>query len=200
MGMAKVVVLKFILNNPTNSLSFCIDFQFIQHMVSNKLLLRAGIALIIGIIIYAFYQNRLPRFINGDAAPEIVITTPSNHTHKLSDLRGKYVLLQFWGSWCGPCRKENPEIRALYQKYNSKGFEVFSVAIEQSADAWQRAIAHDGMAWPYHGMESADFGGHYAKAYNIHSIPTLFLLDPKGVIVGVNMPMDQMDKVLAEKI
>ena len=169
-------------------------------MLSNKLIFQAGIAVIIGVIAYAFYKNRQPRFINGDKAPEIVITTPTNQTHKLSDLRGKYVLLQFWGSWCGPCRKENPEILSLYQKYSNKGFEVFSLAIEQKAELWQRAIAQDGLIWPYHGMESADFGGEYSQTYNIRAIPTHFLLDPSGVIVGVNLPSDQMDKILAQKI
>lgn len=167
--------------------------------MSNKLLIRAGIALLLLGIAYSIYQYRQPRFINGDAAPDLEVTTPSGAKEKLSDLRGKYVLLQFWGSWCGPCRKENPHLVAMYQKYKDKGFDIFSVGIEQRPESWQRAIEQDGLIWPHHGMESADFGGGMAKLYNIKSIPTHFLLNPQGVIIGVNLPHDQLEKMLNER-
>jgi thiol-disulfide isomerase/thioredoxin len=110
------------------------------------------------------------------------------------------VLLQFWGSWCGPCRQENPELLRLYKKYHEKGFEIFSIGIEYNEGAWRNALKNDQMEWPYHSMESADFGGPLATQFNIKSIPTTFLLNPEGVIMGVSLPPDYLDKMLSEKL
>lgn len=158
----------------------------------------AALALVGGL--YLWYQNRQPRFIAGEKAPEFEVALLDGSKAKLSDLRGKYVLLQFWGSWCGPCRAENPTLAGLYAKYHDRGFEIFSVGIEASAAAWQHAIEQDGVNWKYHTMEAQDFDGGLARQYNIHSIPAIFLLNPDGVMMGVNMPLDQLDKTLAERL
>lgn len=152
------------------------------------------------IVAFVFYKYRQPRFVAGEKAPDFEVGLLTGERAKLSDLQGKYVLLQFWGSWCGPCRKENPELVALYQKYHDRGFEIFSIGIEQNPQAWQRAITQDGLLWKYHSMESSEFSGELAQKFNIVQIPTIFLLNAQGVIMGVNLKPEYIDKMLGEKI
>lgn len=152
------------------------------------------------LLAFVWYRYRQPNFIMGDKAPDFEVTLLDGEKARLSDLRGRYVLLQFWGSWCGPCRAENPALAALYAQYHERGFEVFSIGIEQRPEAWKRAIAADGMAWRYHAMEDQDFTGGQARQYNIHSIPTTFLLNPEGVISGVNLTPEEIGKTLAERL
>lgn len=155
---------------------------------------------LLAIVAYVFYQYRQPRFAAGEKAPDFELGLLNGERAKLSDLKGKYVLLQFWGSWCGPCRKENPELVALYKTYHERGLEIFSIGIEQSPGAWQNAIAQDGLLWKYHAMESSEFAGEVATQYNIKSIPTTFLLNPEGVIMGVSLKPEYINKMLSEKI
>jgi len=167
----------------------------------NQRFIRYGlIAAVCAAVGYMVWEYRQPNFSHGDAIPDISITLSNGQQAKLSDLRGKYVLLQFWGSWCGPCRQENPELLRLYKKYHEKGFEIFSIGIEYNEGAWRNALKNDQMEWPYHSMESADFGGPLATQFNIKSIPTTFLLNPEGVIMGVSLPPDYLDKMLSEKL
>lgn len=155
---------------------------------------------LVAIVAYVVYQYRQPKFVAGENAPDFEVSLLNGERAKLSDLKGKYVLLQFWGSWCGPCRKENPELVALYQKYHDKGFEIFSVGIEPNPRQWQNAIAKDGLVWKYHTMESGEFDGGIAKQYNIKSIPAIFLINPEGVIMGVNLKPEYLQRMLQEKI
>lgn len=152
------------------------------------------------IVAFVFYKYRQPRFVAGEKAPDFEVELLTGERAKLSDLQGKFVLLQFWGSWCGPCRKENPELVALYQKYHDRGFEIFSIGIEQNPQAWQRAITQDGLLWKYHSMESSEFSGELAQKFNIVQIPTIFLLNTQGVIMGVNLRLEYIDRMLSEKI
>ena len=163
---------------------------------TTRLILIAAVILIAII----WYRYRQPRFVAGEQAPDFQVTLIDGSTARLSDTKGKYTLLQFWGSWCGPCRAENPDLATLYQKYHAQGFEIFSVGIEQNPRNWQRAIEEDKMIWPRHNMESADFGGPVSRQYNIHSIPTLFLLNPDGDIMGVNQAPDELDKILGARL
>ncbi len=153
--------------------------------------------LITAAAIFAWWQYRQPNFRAGDPVPDFTVTLLTGEQVRLSDLRGKYVLLQFWGSWCGPCRAENPYLVDLYDRYHEHGLEIFSVGIEQSASAWQRAIQQDKMIWRYHTMEAQDFNGGLSQQFNIHSIPATFLINPQGVIMGINHDMDQLEKVLS---
>jgi peroxiredoxin len=168
--------------------------------MNKSFLLRIGAVVLAAVVLFVWYKYRQPRFIAGDRAPDFEIALADGQKARLSDLKGKYVLLHFWGSWCGPCRAENPDLAAIYQKYGGRGFEVFSVGIEQNPKAWQRAIEHDSLAWRYHAMESADFGGGAAKLYNIKVIPATFLINPDGDIMGVNLPPEQIEKTLAERL
>ena len=151
-------------------------------------------------IIFSVWKYRQPRFSGGDQVPDIDIELVNGQHAKLSDLKGKYVLLQFWGSWCGPCRQENPELVRLYKKYHEKGFEIFSINIKFNPAAWKNAIQNDQMEWPFHTMESASFDGPLAKQFNIKSIPTTFLLNKSGVIMGVSLHPDYLEKMLSEKL
>lgn len=159
--------------------------------------LRIAAVIILALGAFLFYRYRQPRFVAGEQTPEFTVTLANGAMLKSADLRGKYVLIQFWGSWCGPCRAENPYLAALYRKYRNQGFEILSIGIEQSRLAWNRAIENDGMLWNYHTAEFGQFNGSMAKLFNIHSIPATFLVNPAGVIMGVNLPPEQMDKMLS---
>ena len=149
------------------------------------------------VLAFTWYRYRMPRFVAGEKAPDIALSTLDGTASKLSDLQGKFVLLQFWGSWCGPCRAENPHLVDLYKKYHDKGFEIVSLGIESNAANWQRAIQQDQMTWPYHSSELNMFDGAIPKSFNIKSIPTTFLLNREGVIMGVSLEPDQIEKRLA---
>ncbi len=149
---------------------------------------------------FFWYKSRQPRFGVGELAPDFTAVLADGSAAKRSDLRGKMVLLHFWGSWCGPCRAENPHLVELYHKYHDKGFDIFSIGVETNTTAWQKAIERDGLIWPRHSVDTAKFGGAIARQYNVHSIPATFLILPNGVIAGVNLSPNQMDKMLSEQL
>jgi thiol-disulfide isomerase/thioredoxin len=160
-----------------------------------------AVILAAGLVAWLVYRYRQPRFVAGEPAADFQVTLASGREARLSDLRGRYVLLQFWGSWCGPCRAENPHLVELYRQYHDRGFDIFSIALESGHPAgWQRAIAHDGLEWPYHAVELEEFGGPVARLYNIRSIPATFLLNPDGRIMGVNLAPDQIGRVLEQQL
>ena len=123
----------------------------------------------------------------GDEALDIVMADPDGNVRKLSDLRGKVVLLDFWASWCGPCRRENPAVVKAYEKYNSQGFEVFSVSLDSNLDKWKNAIEKDGLVWPYHVCDLKGWGNAASRAYGISSIPHALLVGRDGVIIETHL-------------
>ena len=123
----------------------------------------------------------------GAIAPELEFPNPDGKMLKLSDLRGKVVLIDFWASWCGPCRKENPNVTNIYRKYHDKGFEIFSVSLDSDAASWKRAIETDKLVWPNHVSDLKKWQSQAAAIYNVRSIPSTFLLDKEGRIVQKNL-------------
>lgn len=166
------------------------------------------IILIIGLV--AFYIGReiyfTPKFVNGEVAANFTGTMPSGETIQLSDLKGKYVLLDFWGSWCGPCRKESPNLVKLYDEFHGKqfddanDFEIVSVGIETNKDRWLSAIQKDGLHWKYHVSEISRFESEIANLYGVREIPTKFLINEDGLIIGVNQSVEEIEKFLRARM
>jgi len=129
----------------------------------------------------------------GDKAPEIEMRDPQGNIRKLSDLKGKIVLIDFWASWCRPCRMENPNVVKTYNEYkdvrfkNGDGFEVFSVSLDQNKVAWENGIKQDGLVWENHVSDLQYWRNAAARTYNVNSIPATFLIDGEGNIIKKNL-------------
>lgn len=136
----------------------------------------------------------------GAMAPEIDLKDPSGKSIKLSSLKGKVVLLDFWASWCGPCRMEMPNVVAAYEKYKSKGFTVYSVSLDKDGAAWKNAIKTLGMNWEYQVSDLKWWQSEAAKTYGIQGIPAAFLLDREGKIVATNLRGAALEEKIAELI
>ena len=144
-----------------------------------------------------------PAYQRGETAPVITGTTLGGEKFSLNDLKGKFVLIDFWGSWCGPCRRENPNLVALYKKFkrnNKVELEVVSIGVETNENRWKKAINRDGLIWPYHILDKAEslrfFDSPIAKKYGVKEVPSKFLLNPSGEIIGVNLPFAEMEEKL----
>ncbi len=136
----------------------------------------------------------------GAMAPEIDLKDPSGKSIKLSSLKGKVVLLDFWASWCGPCRMEMPNVVAAYEKYKSKGFTVYSVSLDKDGAAWKNSIKSLGMDWENQVSDLKWWQSEAAQTYGIQGIPAAFLLDRTGKIVATNLRGAALDEKIAELI
>ena len=133
----------------------------------------------------------------GQVAPEIALPNPDGEVVPLSSLRGNYVLVDFWAKWCGPCRKENPNVVRMYNKYHDQGFEVYGVSLDRKREDWLQAIEQDGLHW----TQVSDlkyWNSEAARIYNINAIPFALLLDPEGRIIGKNLRGKALENKLEE--
>lgn len=126
-------------------------------------------------------------FAPGKPALEIEGLTPDGKKIKLSDLKGKVVLIDFWASWCRPCRAENPNVVKIYNEYNKQGFTVFSVSLDQDKQRWIDAIAQDGLVWKNHVSDLKGWQSELSKPYQVSGIPFTVLIDKEGKIVKTNL-------------
>ncbi len=133
----------------------------------------------------------------GSLAPDFTQNDPTGKPISLSSLRGQYVLLDFWASWCGPCRQENPNIVKAYAAYKDKGFTILGVSLDQDKAAWEKAIADDKLTWN-HVSDLKYWENAVARAYNIQSIPASLLLDKEGKIIGKNLRGAELEAKLKE--
>lgn len=131
-------------------------------------------------------------------APEITMEDPDQTQRSLSDLRGKYVLIDFWASWCGPCRKENPNVVRTYEKYKDKGFEIFSVSLDEDKKRWENAIAADGLVWENHVSDLKGWKSDVVSLYGFEGIPHTVLIDPEGKIIATNLRGPALEQKLKD--
>jgi peroxiredoxin len=133
----------------------------------------------------------------GNEAPELILPMPNDKDLALSSLRGKVVLVDFWASWCAPCRKELPNVKRAYEKYKSKGFEILGVSLDKDRDAWIEAISKEGLTWPQ--VSDLKFWQSEAcQVYAVQSIPYTVLIDKEGKIIATDLRGADLDKKLSE--
>ena len=138
----------------------------------------------------------------GNKAPEITSGNPYGEVLSLSSLKGKLVLIDFWASWCGPCRHENPAIVKAYNEYKSKkfkggnGFTVFSVSLDTKLDAWRKAIEKDGLVWENHVSDLQGWNSEAGARYAVTSIPVNYLINENGIIIARNLRGEDLKNIL----
>jgi peroxiredoxin len=135
---------------------------------------------------------------SGAEAPEIIMPTPEGDTIKLSSTRGSVVLLDFWASWCAPCRQENPNLVKAYSKYHNRGFQIYQVSLDKTREAWIKGIEDDQLGKWIHVSDIQYWNSMAVQLYKIESIPSNFLLDKEGRIIATNLRGEALQTKLAE--
>lgn len=174
--------------NPKN------DFPFIDELISRLNEVYPGT---ISILQMKQQLDEMRALSVGQVAPEIELPNPDGKMVKLSDLRGKYVMIDFWAAWCKPCREENPNVVRLYNQYKDKGFEVYGVSLDRTKEDWLKAISDDGLTWT-HVSDLKYFNSAAAETYQIQAIPATYLIDPDGKIIAKDLRGPSLENKLIE--
>ena len=147
-----------------------------------------------------------PTFLENDKVPDFSAKTLSGQLFRLENFRGSYVFIDFWGSWCGPCRRENPKLRSVYERFKNSefkeahSFQLVSIGIEKSKSAWLQAIQNDRLNWPYHILDLSEslrfFDAPVSSLFKIKEVPTTYLIGPDGKVLARNLDLLMLDSFL----
>lgn len=145
------------------------------------------------------YAEKISRIVVGGIAPNLTMQTPEGGTLSIYDVKAKVKILDFWASWCGPCRAENPNVKRIYELYKSKGLEIISISLDAKADAWRKAIQADGLPWK-HISDLKGWNSIVTDVYEIHAIPHLFVLDQDNRIIAEGLRGEALEECVRKAL